>query len=45
MATTTGTISITSDITSYPMNISKTMTMTKAGVSTGLDETLGSSSL
>ena len=42
MATTTATISISSDISSsYPINISKTMTMSKAGVSTGIDETTG----
>ena len=42
MATTTATISISSDISSsYHINISKTMTMSKAGVSTGLDETTG----
>ena len=42
MATTTGTISITSDVSSsFALNISKTMTMTKAGVTTGLEETTG----
>ena len=41
MATTNATITINSDITSYATSISKTMTMTKAGVTTGLDETTG----
>jgi hypothetical protein len=41
MATTNATITINSDITSYATSISKTMTMSKAGVSTGLDETTG----
>ena len=42
MATTTATISIGSDISSYPTAISKTMTMTKsANPSVGLDETTG----
>ena len=41
MATTTATITLTSNITSYPINISKTMTMTKAGTATGLEETTG----
>ena len=41
MATTNATISISSDIMSYPTTISKTMTMKKAGTIIGLDETLG----
>ena len=42
MATTTATINIGSDISSYPTAISKTMTMTKsANPSVGLDETTG----
>ena len=41
MATTTATINVSSDILSYPVSISKTMTMTKAGVTTGLEETTG----
>ena len=41
MATTNASVTINSDISSYPITISKTMTMTKAGTSNGLDETLG----
>ena len=41
MATINASISINSDISSYPTTITKTMTMTKAGTSTGLEETLG----
>ena len=41
MATTTANISITSDILSSGTSISTTMTMTKAGTSTGLTETTG----
>ena len=41
MATINATINITSDISSYPTRISKTMTMKKAGSCNGLDETLG----
>ena len=41
MATINATISITSNAQTYPINVSKTMTMTKAGTSEGLDETLG----
>ena len=42
MATTTATITVSSDILSYPTNISKTMTMSKgANPSVGLDETTG----
>jgi hypothetical protein len=41
MATTNATISINSDISSYPMRINSTMTMKKAGSCHGLDETLG----
>ena len=41
MATINATISISSDISSYPTTINKTMTMKKAGSCVGLDETLG----
>ena len=42
MATTTANINITSDVLSYPINISKSMTMTKdANRTIGLDETTG----
>jgi hypothetical protein len=41
MATITATINISSDISSYPTSISKTMTMKKAGSCNGLEETLG----
>ena len=41
MATTNATISISSNISSYPIRINKTMTMKKAGSCHGLDETLG----
>ena len=41
MATTNATISISSDIMSYPVSISKQMTMKKLGSSTGLEETTG----
>ena len=41
MATTNATISINSDISSYPIRINSTMTMKKAGSCHGLDETLG----
>ena len=41
MATTNATISISSDISSYPTTINKTMTMKKAGSCNGLEETLG----
>tara|TARA_R110002020_G_scaffold91220_1_gene221738 strand:+ start:956 stop:1390 length:435 start_codon:yes stop_codon:yes gene_type:complete len=41
MATINATINITSDISSYPTRINNTMTMTKAGGCTGLDETTG----
>ena len=41
MATTTATISISSDIMSYPININKTMTMKKLQSCTGLEETSG----
>ena len=41
MATTMATINITSDITSYGANISKTMEMHKLQSSTGLEETSG----
>ena len=41
MATINATISINSDISSYPTRINKTMTMTKAGSCNGLEETTG----
>jgi len=42
MATTQATINVSSDILSYPISISKTMTMSKAAnPSIGLDETTG----
>ena len=41
MATTTATISISSDIMSYPARINKTMTMKKLQSCTGLEETSG----
>ena len=41
MATINATISISSDISSYPTRINKTMTMKKADSCVGLDETLG----
>ena len=41
MATINATISVNSDILSYPVRINKSMTMKKAGTCTGLDETLG----
>ena len=41
MATTNATISINSDISSYPMRINSTMTMKKAGTCHGLEETNG----
>ena len=41
MATINATISINSDISSYPIRVNKTMTMKKAGSCNGLDETLG----
>ena len=41
MATTNATISISSDIMSYPVSISKQMTMKKLGSSAGLEETSG----
>tara|TARA_R100000808_G_C2127535_1_gene137480 strand:+ start:954 stop:1376 length:423 start_codon:yes stop_codon:yes gene_type:complete len=41
MATINATINVNSDIMSYPISINKTMRMTKAGTSTGLDKTLG----
>ena len=44
MATINATVSIGSDIMSYPASISKTMTMTKAGTTTGLNLTTGLSS-
>ena len=44
MATINATVSIGSDIMSYPASISKTMTMTKAGTNTGLNLTTGLSS-
>jgi hypothetical protein len=41
MATTNATISISSNISSYPVSINSSMTMKKAGSCHGLDETLG----
>tara|TARA_R110000823_G_scaffold116782_2_gene239955 strand:+ start:934 stop:1356 length:423 start_codon:yes stop_codon:yes gene_type:complete len=41
MATTNASISISSDIMSYPARINKTMTMSKAGSCNGLDQTSG----
>jgi hypothetical protein len=42
MATINASVTINSDISSYPTSISKTMTMTKsANPSVGLDETTG----
>ena len=41
MATINATINVSSDIMSYPVSISKSMTMKKAGTCNGLDETLG----
>ncbi len=41
MATTTATISVSSDIMSYPTRINKTMTMKKLQSCTGLEETSG----
>jgi len=41
MATINATVSINSDISSYPVNINSSMTMMKAGLCTGLDETTG----
>ena len=41
MATTTASISVSSDILSYPIRINKTMTMKKLQSCTGLDETTG----
>ena len=44
MAIINATVNIGSDIMSYPASISKTMTMTKAGTTTGLNLTTGLSS-
>ena len=41
MATINATISISSDIMSYPITINKTMTMKKLQSCNGLDETTG----
>jgi len=41
MATTNATISINSDISSYPVRINSSMTMKKAGTCHGLEETNG----
>jgi len=41
MATTNATISLSSDISSYPVRINSSMTMKKAGSCHGLDETTG----
>ena len=41
MATITASLNVTSDISSYGLNINKTMTMSKAGATTGLNRTSG----
>tara|TARA_Y100000310_G_scaffold284140_1_gene306722 strand:- start:29 stop:448 length:420 start_codon:yes stop_codon:yes gene_type:complete len=41
MATITATINIASNIMTYPVSISKTMTMSKGGTCNGLEETTG----
>ena len=41
MATINATLSVSSDITEYGMGINKTMTMTKAGTNTGLEQATG----
>ena len=41
MATITATLTVNSDITDYGMSISNTMTMSKAGATTGLNRTSG----
>ena len=41
MATINASISVSSDIMSYPININKSMTMKKAGSCHGLEETTG----
>ena len=41
MATITANLAVSSDITSYGLNINKTMTMSKAGATTGLNRTSG----
>ena len=41
MATINASISISSDISSYPISINSAMTMKKAGTCNGLEETLG----
>ena len=41
MATTNATISVSSDIMSYPININKTMTMKKLQSCNGIEETSG----
>ena len=41
MATTTATISVSSDIMNYPVTINKSMTMKKLGTCTGLEEATG----
>jgi len=41
MATTNASISISSNISSYPVNINSSMTMLKAGTCHGLEETTG----
>ncbi len=41
MATTTATISVSSDILAYPVSINKSMTMKKLASCNGLDETTG----
>jgi hypothetical protein len=41
MATITANLTVNSDITEYGMSINKTMTLNKAGATTGLDRTSG----
>ena len=41
MATINASVSVSSDIMSYPISINKSMTMTKAGSCNGLEETSG----
>ena len=38
MATINASINVTSDITDYGFRLSKTMTMTKAGITTGIED-------
>ena len=41
MATITASLTLTSDITTYGLGISKSMTLTKAGTDIGIDDTNG----